>query len=118
VETAAVLGQLCGTPTVADPLLDDRTPVPAPDEEVLYPGWMSAWFAGVPEDEQDEGGAHLSAAVAACLADDRQLALVTHAFVIAWFVQQVLGAPVSAWTSIAVVNGGLTTIGRRPGRPP
>ena len=85
METAAVLGQLCGAPTAADPLLDDRTPVPAPGEEALYPARMSAWFAGVPEDERDEGGAQLSAAAAACLADDRPLVLVTHAFVIAWF---------------------------------
>lgn len=94
VETAAVLGQLCGTPTAVDPLLDDRTPVPTPGEESLYPARMSAWFAGVPEDERDAGGARLSAALAAGLADDRQLVLVTHAFVIAWFVRQVLGAPV------------------------
>lgn len=82
-ETAAVLGQLCGTPTAVDPLLDDRTPVPAPDEAALHPARMSAWFAGVPEDERDVGGARLSAAVAACLADDRQHVLVTHAFVVA-----------------------------------
>lgn len=72
----------------------------------------------VSEDDRDEGGARLSAAVTAGLADDRPLVLVTHAFVIASFVQQVLGAPVSAWTSIAVVNVGLTTIDRRPDRPP
>lgn len=118
METAAVLGQAWGTPTAADPLLDDRTPVPTPAEEALHPARMSAWFADVPEDERDEGGAQLSAALAACLADDRPLVLVTHAFVIAWFVQQILGAPVTAWTSIAVDNAGLTTIDRRPDRPP
>ncbi len=52
------------------------------------------------------------------MAEDRQLVLVSHAFVIAWFVRQILGAPVSAWTAIAVGNAGLTTIDRRPGRPP
>jgi probable phosphoglycerate mutase len=118
VETAALLGELWGTPTAADPLLDDRTPVPAPGEEVLYPDWMRAWFGSVPEDERDEGGAQLPAAVEVCLADDRQLVLVTHAFVVAWFVQQILGGPVLAWTLIAAANAGLTTIDRRPGRPP
>ena len=44
--------------------------------------------------------------------------LVTHAFVVAWFVQQILGAPANAWTSISAANTGLTTIDRRPGRPP
>jgi broad specificity phosphatase PhoE len=110
VETAAVLGERCGLPTAPDPLLDDRTPVPAPGEEALYPDWMRTWFGTVPGAERDEGGAQLSAAVAAYLADDRQLVLVTHAFVVAWFVQQILGAPVFAWTSIAAANAGLTTI--------
>jgi probable phosphoglycerate mutase len=50
----------------------------------------------VPPAERDEGGARLSAAVQTCLADDRQLALVTHAFVVAWFVEQILSAPVTA----------------------
>jgi probable phosphoglycerate mutase len=117
-QTAAVLGELCGTPVVADPVLDDRTPVPAPNQEALYPDWMRTWFFAVPEDERDEGGTRLSAAVEACLADDLPLVLVTHAFVVAWFVQQILGAPVAAWTSIAAANAGLTTIIRRRGRSP
>ena len=118
IQTAAELGRLCGTPTAADPQLDDRTPVPAPGEESLYPARMSAWFADVPEDERDEGGAQLSAAVAAFLAEDRTLVLVTHAFVVAWFVQQILGAPANAWTSIDVANASLSTIDRRADRPP
>jgi broad specificity phosphatase PhoE len=117
-ETAAVLGALCGTPVVVDPALEDRTPVPAPGEQALYPDWMGSWFAAVPPAERDEGGRRLTAAVRACLADDRQLALVTHAFVVAWFVRQILDAPVPAWTAIAAANAGLTTIDRRPGRPP
>lgn len=118
VETAEVLGEVLGTQTAADPRLDDRTPVPASGEETLYPEWLRAWFGTVPAGEQDEGGVQLSAAVEAYLADDRQLVLVTHAFVVAWFVQHVLGAPVSAWTSILATNAGLTTIDRRPDRPP
>ena len=117
-QTAAVLGELCGTPVVADPLLDDRTPVPAPGQEGAYPERMRAWFDAVPADERDEGGVRLSAAVEACLADDRPLVLVTHAFVVAWLVRQVLGAPATAWTAVTVDNAGLTTVERRPGRPP
>jgi serine/threonine-protein phosphatase PGAM5 len=117
-ETAAVLGELCAVPVVIDVALEDRTPVPAPGQEALYPERMRSWFAAVPVAERDDGGARLAAAVQACLADDRQLALVTHAFVVAWFVQHILGAPANAWTSIAAANAGLTTIDRRPGRPP
>lgn len=117
-ETAAVLGELCGAPVVVDAALEDRTPVPAPGEDGWYPDRMRSWFAAVPLAERDEGGERLSAALRRCLADDRQLVLVTHAFVVAWFVRQLLDAPVTAWTSIAVANAGLTTIDRRPGRPP
>lgn len=76
------------------------------------------WFAAVPVAERDEGGARISAAVRTCLADDRPVVLVTHAFVVAKFVQEVLGAPATAWTAISAANTGLTTIDRRPGRPP
>lgn len=117
-QTAAVLGELCDTPVVADPVLDDRTPVPAPGEETAYPDRMRDWFAAVPDDERDEGGQRLTATVGTCLAYDRPLVLVTHAFVVAWFVQRLLGAPATAWTTITVGNAGLTTIVCRPGRPP
>lgn len=118
VETAAVLGDLLGLPVVADGLLDDRTPVPAPGSESDYPLWMREWFSAVPADERDVDGAHLSAVADAYLAGDRPVVLVTHAFVVAWFVREVLGAPRTAWTAVAVANAGLTTIDRRPGRPP
>jgi probable phosphoglycerate mutase len=118
VQTAAILGELGRMPVVADPVLDDRTPVPAPGREGAYPERIRAWFAAVPDDERDEGGQRLPAAVESCLADDRPLVLVTHAFVVAWFVQRLLGAPADAWMSITVGNAGLTTIVRRPGRPP
>jgi probable phosphoglycerate mutase len=118
VQTAAVLGDLLGLPAVADELLDDRTPVPGPGARTDYPQEMYAWFAAVPAEERDEDGVHLSAAVDAYLADDRHLVVVTHAFVVAWFVRQVLGAPRTAWTVVAAANAGLTTIDRRPGRPP
>ena len=117
-QTAAILGELCRTTVVADPILDDRTPVPSPGQEASYPDRMHAWFAAVPDDERDKGGKQLSAAVETCLADDRPLILVTHAFVVAWFVQQILGAPVAAWMAIAAGNAGLTTVVRRPGRSP
>lgn len=117
-QTAAVLGEVCAVPVEPDGALEDLTPVPAPGQEMSYPERMRSWFAAVPSAERDEGGARLSAAVRACLAEDRGLVLVTHAFVVAWFVQQILGAPANAWTAISAANAGLTTIDRRPGRPP
>jgi serine/threonine-protein phosphatase PGAM5 len=117
-ETAAVLGEVCGVPVMADGALEDRTPVPGPGQEALYPDRMRPWFAAVPPAERDEGGDRISAAVRTYLADDQPLVLVTHAFVVAWFVQQMLGAPANAWPWISAANAGLTTIDRRPGRPP
>jgi probable phosphoglycerate mutase len=120
VATAALLADLLAVPAAADDLLNDRTPVPAPGREGDYPDWLSGWFASVPADERDDDGVQLCAAVEAYSADvgDGQLALVTHAFVIAWFVRHTLRAPVSAWTAVEVANASLTTIDYRPGRPP
>lgn len=115
-ETAAVIGERCGVPVVADPRLDDRTPMPAAGQP--YPDQLRAFFDAVPTDERDEGGVRLTSAASAFLADERPVVLVTHAFVVAWFVREALGAPVPAWTSIAVANAGLTTIVPRPGRSP
>ena len=118
MQTAAVPGDALGVPVIADNLLDDRTPVPAAGSEADYPEWSHAWFATVPGDERDEDGVHLSAAADAYLADDRHIVVVTHAFVVAWFVCQVLGAPRTAWTAVTAANAGLPTIERRPDRPP
>ncbi|MGO1513722.1 histidine phosphatase family protein, partial [Agrococcus casei] len=43
--------------------------------------------------------------------------LVTHNFVIAWFVRHVLDAPDWKWMGLNTANGGLTIIRLRSGRP-
>jgi serine/threonine-protein phosphatase PGAM5 len=106
-ETAAILAEALGVPDLADPALDDRTPIPP-----VVPDRQREWFAAVPADERDEGGVRLTAAVEAFLADDRPLVLVTHAFVAAWFVQHVLAAPPTAWMRLPISNTGLTTFDR------
>jgi serine/threonine-protein phosphatase PGAM5 len=120
VQTAVLLADLLAVPVSADELLDDRTPVPAPGREGDYPDRLRGWFASVPADERDEDGVQLSAAVEAysAAAGDGPFVLVTHAFVIAWFVRHAVRAPVSAWTAVEMANAGLTTIDYPPGRPP
>ena len=118
-ESAARLGASLGVPVRADDLLDDRTPVPGPGREGDYPQWLHGWLAAVPAAERDHDGGWLSAAVDRySLGDDGHLVLVTHAFVVAWFVRHALRAPTSGWTTVEAANAGLTTIDYRPGRPP
>lgn len=93
-------------------LLDDRTPVPSAARRGDYPAHRAPWFATVPPDERDEDGALLSAAWQdlSLQAQGVDVLLVTHAFVAAWLVREVLDAPAAAWMRLGVANTGLTTI--------
>ncbi|MFI5933011.1 histidine phosphatase family protein [Actinoplanes sp. NPDC051494] len=44
--------------------------------------------------------------------------IITHAFLVAWFVRDALGAPPARWLGIPVANCGLTVIRYTTGRPP
>lgn len=94
-------------------LLDDRTPVPSAARRGDYPAHRAPWFATVPLDERDEDGASLSTAWQELSARTKgtETLLVTHAFVAAWFVKEVLDAPAAAWMRLTVANTGLTIIG-------
>ncbi|MGO2931560.1 histidine phosphatase family protein [Microbacterium sp.] len=43
--------------------------------------------------------------------------LITHNFVVSWFVREVLGAPDWRWMTLNQANCGLTVIAQKPGRP-
>ena len=99
-ETAHVLAQaLPDAPVESTPLLEDRTPVPSAGRRGEYPERFWSWLDGVPADERDVDGAALTAALpglaglAEDRADDGPLVLVTHAFVVGWFVRELLDAP-------------------------
>jgi len=49
--------------------------------------------------------------------EDRHELLITHNFVIGWFVREALGAPSWRWVSINQANCGLTVLTQKPGRP-
>ena len=51
------------------------------------------------------------------LPDGSHHLLVTHAFVVGWFVRAALGAPVSAWLGLSPANAGLTVLRCRPEHP-
>jgi serine/threonine-protein phosphatase PGAM5 len=109
-----------GTPVHSSELLTDRTPVPAPGREADYPARVLAWFDTVPEQERDLGGTRIAQALAhfAALPDDAHHLLVTHAFVVGWFVRQALDAPAWRWMGLNPFNAALTVIRCLPDRSP
>lgn len=113
-QTAQILsGYLPGVPVAASDLLADRTPVPADGQEDAVPVRYRWFLDTVPPEERDHGGAQLDAAFGR-LADagetDRHELLITHNFVIGWFVRHVLDAPWWRWMGLNQANCGLTIV--------
>ncbi|MEL4318715.1 histidine phosphatase family protein [Leifsonia sp. YIM 134122] len=97
----------------ATDLLDDRTAVPSASRLREYPPHRHAWLAEVPEVEQDIDGHWMTSAWNQLSAPGPEGAvlLVTHAFVVGWFVREVLGAPAEAWLRLMpVLNAGLSIV--------
>jgi serine/threonine-protein phosphatase PGAM5 len=120
-QTAKILAErLDGVSPTSSALLDDRTPFPSVARMADYPKPYRELLAGTPPDERDLDGAHLSAAFRALLAEAHglqevgPLLLVTHAFVIAWFVRAALDAPVWRWIGLNSDNTGLTVLRINP----
>jgi len=121
-ETAAILSRyLPGVPVRESDLLADRTPVPVPGQEGPVPARYRGFLDTVPADERDPGGARLDDAVArlaVTAAVDRCELLVTHNFVIGWFVRHVMDAPWWRWMGLNQFNCALTIIKVSDGEPP
>jgi serine/threonine-protein phosphatase PGAM5 len=121
-ETAAILARyLPEVPVASSDLLTDLTPVSLPGREEDVPAAYRRFTDSVPEDERDPGGARLDAAAAnlAVTADaDRCELLVTHNFVIGWFVRRILDAPWWRWMKLNSFNCGLTIIKVAATEPP
>lgn len=117
-ETAKAMGE--ELPDVAfEPhsLLMDCIPT-GPESEP--PAAYRSFFSGVSDAEAEAGRAQMTDAVNRWIrsktSDSNEL-LVTHNFVIAWFVRHVLDAPDWKWMGLNTANGGLTIIRLRSGRP-
>jgi len=116
-QTAHLLAaHLPGVPLEASEHLRDRTPILTGDEAAQVPPRYRPFLAAVPEPERDVGAARLREAVAALAgpvdpgSPDRAEVLVTHAFVLGWFVRHVLDAPPWRWIGLNPSNCGLTVI--------
>ncbi|HEY0249254.1 MAG TPA: histidine phosphatase family protein [Gryllotalpicola sp.] len=85
------------------------------------PKAFEAFFHGVSPVRIEAGRAQMDDAVAEFLspsrADQHDL-LITHNFVIAWFVREVLDAPPWRWMGLNAANASLTVIRHRPAKPP
>ncbi len=115
-QTAEILSEaLPGVPAHACDLAADRTPIPA-----SYPARYQEFFGQVPEEERDPDATHLRAAVESLSAigeSDRTDLVVTHNFVIGWFVRHVLQAPEWRWLGLNQANCGMTVLRWETGRP-
>ncbi len=116
-ETArAVAGRLPAVTPEPSALLFDCIPTGMqPDTPAIY----EPFFGSYTEAEIDAGRAQMGDAVAEFLvrkASAHEL-LITHNFVIAWFVREVLDAPEWRWMTINQAHCGLTVLAQRKGRP-
>jgi serine/threonine-protein phosphatase PGAM5 len=121
-QTADVIaGHLPHVPRHACDFVADRTPVPSAGQRDRYPDRYLAWLDGVPDDERDEDAVALQAAVehfGVVGGNDRRELLITHNFVIGWFVRHVLDAPVWRWIGLNQANCALTIVQWESGRAP
>jgi probable phosphoglycerate mutase len=84
------------------------------------PAVYESFFGSVTDAEIEAGGAQMADAVGEFLVrkpGDVHEVLITHNFVIAWFVREVLGAPDWRWMTLNQAHCGLTVIGQKQGRP-
>jgi serine/threonine-protein phosphatase PGAM5 len=115
---ALVATHLPGVPVNAAEEVGDYVP-PVPDPATL-PAPYAAFLDGVPPAGYARG-ADLAAAAIARHARPHGGAhelIVTHSFLVAWFVRHALGAPEARWLGLNAANAGLTTILYRTDRPP
>lgn len=118
-QTAAIMTERLPalTSTPSSLLMDCIPSGPTPD----MPHAFEPFFGSVTPEQIEAGEAQMADAVAEFLApamEDRHDLLITHNFVIAWFVREVLGAPSWRWLGLNQANCGLTIIRVRSAKPP
>ena len=118
-QTAAIMTERLPalTSTPSSLLMDCIPSKPTPD----MPHAFEPFFGSVTPEQIEAGEAQMADAVAEFLApamEDRHDLLITHNFVIAWFVREVFGAPSWRWLGLNQANCGLTIIRVRSAKPP
>ena len=98
-------------------LLFDCVPTGMTDDT---PSAYEPFFGSVTEAEIEAGGAQMADATSEFLVRKRgevHELIITHNFVIAWFVREVLQAPEWRWMTLNQAHCGLTVIAQKQGRP-
>ncbi|GAA2005567.1 histidine phosphatase family protein [Microbacterium ulmi] len=117
-ETArAVASRLPAVSPQPSALLFDCVPTGMTD---ATPAVFEPFFGGITPAEIDAGRAQMEDAVSEFLVrkpGDVHELLITHNFVIGWFVREVLQAPEWRWMTLNQANCGLTVIAQKQGRP-
>jgi broad specificity phosphatase PhoE len=115
-ETAQIMSQyLPGVPMHQTALVGDYVPCIPSDLPPVYEPLLSE----VSEAERVEGARLADEALARFTRPDGESELiVTHTFLIGWFVRAVLGAPEWRWLGLNSANCGLTVLAFRQDRPP
>lgn len=84
------------------------------------PAVFEPFFGSITEAEVEAGRAQMDDAVSAFLVrrtEDVHELLITHNFVIAWFVREVLQSPEWRWMTLNQAHCGLTVLAQKQGRP-
>ena len=84
------------------------------------PGAYEPFFGSVTEAEVEAGSAQMADATSEFLVrkpGEVHELLITHNFVIAWFVREVLQTPDWRWMTLNQAHCGLTVLSQRKGRP-
>ncbi|WAA67640.1 histidine phosphatase family protein [Microbacterium oxydans] len=117
-ETArAIAARLPSVDPEPTALLFDCVPTGMTEET---PAVFEPFFGSVTEAEIEAGRAQMSDAVNEFLVrktGDVHEVLITHNFVISWFVREVLSAPEWRWMTLNQSHCGLTVIAQKQGRP-
>lgn len=117
-ETArAIADRLPSVDPEPSALLFDCVPTGMTEET---PAVFEPFFGSVTEAEIEAGRAQMSDAVNEFLVrktGDVHEVLITHNFVISWFVREVLAAPDWRWMTLNQSHCGLTVIAQKQGRP-
>ncbi|GIG87959.1 histidine phosphatase family protein [Plantactinospora endophytica] len=120
VQTTQLVSEfLPGVPVHASELVGDYLP-PVPDPTVL-PEVYTRFLDGMTAQEYAVGAELATAAIerhAVPAEIDTHELIVTHNFLIGWFVRHALDAPAWRWLGLNQGNCALTTILYRPDRPP
>lgn len=117
-ETArAVADRLPAVSPKPTSLLFDCVPTGMTEET---PAVFEPFFGSVTEADVEAGSAQMGDAISEFLVrkqGDVHELLITHNFVIGWFVREVLHAPAWRWMTLNQAHCGLTVIAQKQGRP-